>query len=135
MRALPALLAAVVLLSGCGGSAGDVLAIEVSGGPLRAKQILVVTVDGRGSCDRGKLREIPTDETTEARGIADDAKPLAEAGADYTTSRPGARQYVLRLPQGNVRWTEGRPGIPSALARAQLLALRLGRTLCAGRSA
>jgi len=135
MRALPALLAAALLVSGCGESAGDVLAIEVSGGPLPAKQILVVTVDGRASCDRGKLREIPNDQTTQARGIADDAKPLAEAGADYTTGRRGGRAYVLRLPQGSVRWTEGRPGIPAALAQAQLLALHLGRELCVTRSA
>jgi hypothetical protein len=132
MRIAPAALApALVLLASCGATAGDVLAIEVSGGPLHAKQILVVTEDGRGSCDRGKLREIPNDELISAQGVARDAKPLAETSATYTGGgRDGARQYLMRLPQGNVQWTEGRPGIPAALARAQLLALRLGRELC-----
>jgi hypothetical protein len=130
MRWLPPLLAASVLVSGCGGSAGDVLAIEVTGGSLGAKQTLVVTADGRGSCDHGNLREIANDQLLAAQAVARDAKTLAEAGSVYTASRPGARRYLLRLPQGNVGWTEGRPGIPAALARAQLLALQLGRVLC-----
>jgi hypothetical protein len=130
MRWLPALLAAALLVSGCGGSAGDVLAIEVSGGSLGAKQTLIVTADGRGSCDQGTLHEIANDQLIAAQAVARDAKPLAEAGSVYTASRAGARQYLLRLPQGNVQWTEGRPGIPGALARAQLLALQLGRALC-----
>jgi hypothetical protein len=130
MRRALAAAGAALLLQGCGGSPGDVLAIEVSGGPLPAKQVLVVTADGRGSCNHGKLREIPNARLIDAQAVAHDAKPIAEAGASYTTARPGARQYLLRLPQGNVRFTEGRPGIPSSLARAQLLALQLGRLLC-----
>jgi hypothetical protein len=131
MRRALAAVAAALLLQGCGGSAGDVLALEVSGGPLPARQTLVVTADGRGSCNRGKLREIPNELLIDAQGVARDAKPAAEAGARYTGGgRRGARQYVLRLPQGDVHWTEGTPGIPVALARAQLLALQLGRVLC-----
>jgi hypothetical protein len=130
MRWLPAAAAAALLFAGCGGSAGDVLAIEVSGGPLPAKQALVVTIDGQGSCNRGKQREISNSQLIDAQAIARDSKPLAEAGASYTAARKGARHYLLKLPQGDVRWTEGRPGIPPALARAQLLGLQLGRALC-----
>jgi hypothetical protein len=130
MRAVLAAAAAALMLQGCGSSAGDVLAIEVSGGPLPARQTLIVTADGQGSCDRGKLREIPNQLLLDAQGVARDAKPLAEAGAEYTAGRRDAREYLLRLPQGNVSWTEGSPGIPAELARAQLLALRLGRSLC-----
>jgi hypothetical protein len=130
MRPLLAALAAALLLQGCGSSAGDVLALEVSGGPQRAKQTLVVTADGRGSCNGGRLREIPNEQVIDAREVAREAAPVAEAGSSYTTSRAGVRQYVLKLPEGDVRWTEARPGIPVALARAQLLALQLGRSLC-----
>jgi hypothetical protein len=130
MRWTLAAVAAALIFQGCGSSAGDVLAIEVSGGPLPAKQALVVTADGRGSCDRGKLEEITNEQLIDAQEVAREAKPLAEAGAEYTASRAGARRYLLRLPQGDVPWTEGRPGLPVALAKAQLLALQLGRTLC-----
>lgn len=130
MRLVPACLAAALILQGCGGSAGDVLALEVSGGPLPAKQTLVVTDDGRGSCDRGKLEEITNPQLIDAQALARDAKPLAEVAASYGGPRPGMRRYLLRLPQGNVSWTEGAAGIPPALARAQLLALQLGRKLC-----
>lgn len=128
--ALLATVAAALILEGCGGTAGDVLAIEVSGGPLPAKQILVVTDDGRGSCDRGRLRDIPNQRLIDAQGLAHDAKPLAETAASYGAPRRGARRYLLKLPQGDVSWTEGTLGIPAALARAQLLALQLGRELC-----
>jgi hypothetical protein len=131
MRLVPgAAVAAALVLQGCGGTAGDVLAIEVSGGPLPARQILVVTDDGRGSCNRGTLKDIPNQQLIDAQALAHDAKPLAETAASYGGSRPGARRYLLRLPQGDVSWTEGTAGIPSALARAQLLALQLGRELC-----
>jgi len=131
MRRALAAAGAALLLQGCGGSAGDVLAIEVTGGPLAAKQVLVVTADGRGSCNHGKLLQIPNARLIDAQAVAHDAKPIAEAGAGYTAAgRTGARQYLLRLPQGNVRFTEGRPGLPPALAHAQLLALQLGRLLC-----
>jgi hypothetical protein len=125
-----AAVAAALILQGCGGTPGDVLAIEVSGGPLPAKQTLLVTDDGRGSCDRGRLKDIPNPQLIDAQAIAHDAKSLAESGASYPAARPGARRYLLRLPQGDVSWTEGAPGIPAALARAQLLALQLGRELC-----
>ena len=131
MRLVPgAAVAFALILGGCGGSAGDVLAIEVSGGPLPAKQTLVVTDDGRGSCDRGSLRDIPNQRLIDAQALAHDAKPLAETAASYGVPRPGARRYLLKLPQGDVSWTEGTPGIPAALGRAQLLALQLGRELC-----
>jgi hypothetical protein len=130
MRRTLAVAAAALILQGCGSSAGDILAIEVSGGPLPAKQAMVVSADGRGSCNGGKLRDITNQQLIDAQEVAREAKPLAEAGADYTATRPDARRYVLRVPQGAVPWTEGRPGIPFALAKAQLLALQLGRELC-----
>lgn len=123
-------MAAALILQGCGDTPGDVLAFEVSGGPLRAKQIVIVTDDGRGSCDRGSLKDIPNQRLIDAQALAHDAKSLAESGASYGGPRPGARRYLLKLPQGDVSWTEGTPGLPPALARAQLLALQLGRQLC-----
>jgi hypothetical protein len=122
--------AAALLLVGCGSSPGDVLAIEVSGGPLPARQTIVVSLDGRATCNRGNSEEIENSQLIDAREVAREAKPLAEAGADYRTPRPGARLYLLRLPEGEVPWTEGRPGLPAALAKAQLLSLQLGRSLC-----
>jgi hypothetical protein len=124
--------ASVLLLAGCGGGAGDLLSITVSGGFAPTRHTIVVSGDGRGSCDRGPLKELPSDRVIDAREIERDAADLARRGATYPPS-PDARAYVLRTKAGTVRWSEGGRGLPSVLPRAQLLELQLERLLCRGR--
>ena len=126
MRYAP--LVALLLLAGCGGTAGDLLSITVSGGPA-AKHTLVVSGDGRGSCDRGELRALESQRVIEAREIEREARKLARDAASYP-ERPGARRYALSTNDGVVRWSEGDSGLPRALPRAQLLALQLEHQLC-----
>jgi hypothetical protein len=106
---------AVLSASGCGGSTGDLLAIEVSGGiaaPARPDRI-VVQSDGRASCNRGRPQEIPSQTLLDAREVERDIKPLADRGASYPA-------------QG----AEGERGLPKPLPKAELLTLRLRRQLC-----
>lgn len=129
MRLRLALVAASVLVAGCGGGSGDLLSIEVAGGPDPARHTLVVSGDGRGSCDRGKLQALTSDQVIAAREIERDAGELARSAAAYPP-RPGARRFALKTNDGVVRWSEGTPGIRTVLPRAQLLALQLSRELC-----
>jgi hypothetical protein len=132
MRRLTAGLAAsMALIAGCGGEAGDLMSIEISGGPAgaAAKHTVVVTGDGRGSCDRGSSKLLPSDRVIDARVIAKEVGDLTRKAADYP-SRPGTRRYVLSTGDGDVRWSEGTPALPSVLPKAQLLALQLERLLC-----
>jgi hypothetical protein len=122
--------ACVVVLAGCGGSAGDLLSISVSGGFAGVpRHSIVVSGDGRGSCDKGPLKQLPADRVIDAREIEHDVTDLAKRAATYPPS-PDARAYVLRTKAGTVRWSEGRRGLPGVLPRAQLLALQLQRILC-----
>ena len=121
--------ASALLLAGCGGSAGDLLSIGATGGIAGGKHTVVVSGDGRGSCDRGPLKELPSDRVIAAREIERDAADLAKRAASYPPS-PDARMYTLRTKAGVVQWSEGRPGLPSVLPRAQLLELQLQRILC-----
>ena len=107
------------------------MSISFAGGPTGARHNVVVTGDGRGSCDRGAEKLLPSDRVIDAREIAKDATQLASKAADYPP-KPGARRYTLSTTDGKVRWSEGSPGLPSALPRAQLLALQLERLLCRG---
>ena len=124
-------IAAAAGVAGCGGTAGDLLSITVSGGPgaAAAKHTLVVSGDGRGSCDRGKLGALESQRVIEAREIEREARKLARDAASYP-ERPGARRYALSTNDGVVRWSEGNPALPNVLPRAQLLALQLQRELC-----
>jgi hypothetical protein len=122
-------LALLVLLAGCGGGAGDLLSIRVSGGIGGGRHTVVVSGDGRGSCDRGALEELPSDRVIDARAVERDAADLAKRSATYPPV-PDARTYILSTKAGEVRWSEGGRGLPSVLPRAQLLELQLQRILC-----
>ena len=124
-----AVVAAVLL--GCGGGAGDLLAIEVSGGPAgQIAQRIVVTENGQASCNGGPQEAIPNERLIQAREVEREAEGLATRAADLTTREPAARQYVLRTNAGTVRWSEGSPRLPQELGKAALLALQLGRSAC-----
>src|SRR4051794_9478335 len=127
MRWLP--LAPILLLAGCGGSAGDLLSITASGGIAGGKHTVVVSGDGRGACDPGPLKELPSDRVIAAREVERDAAELAKRSAVYPPL-PDARSYTLHTKAGEVRWSEGARGLPSVLPRAQLLELQLQRALC-----
>jgi hypothetical protein len=121
---------AALTLAGCGGDPGDLLSLDVSGGFVEAKHTLVVTGDGRGSCDRGPLKQLPADRVIDARGIERDAGDLARRAADYPSAAADALHFVLRTKDGEVSWSEGASGLPRVLPQAQLLAVQLRRILC-----
>jgi hypothetical protein len=130
MRYLVGVLA--LLLAGCGGSAGDLLSISVSGGVAPRQHTIVVSGDGRGSCDEGALKELPSDRVIDARAIERDVADFAKRAATYPPL-PDARSYTLRSKAGEVRWNEGGRGLPPVLPRAELLELQLERLLCRNR--
>lgn len=132
MRRAAAFLLAGLALAGCGGEAGDLMAIEV-GGAERGRGApldIVVASDGRGTCNDRPSESIPSDILIEARELERELGDLAEEGANLGGADPGRRDYVVRIKAGTVRWTEGAPGLPAVLPRTQLLALRLDRLLC-----
>jgi len=121
--------ASALLLAGCGGSAGDLLSISATGGIAGGRHTVVVSGDGRGSCDRGPLKELPSDRVIDAREVEREAADLARRATIYPPL-PDARSYTLRTKAGVVRWSEGTPGLPPVLPKAQLLDLQLQRLLC-----
>lgn len=124
---------AAVALAGCGGSPGDLMALRVSGGPAHLDQALVVTADGRISCNRGPERDMSNPDLLDARSIVREAKPLTTRAARYAPSRPGGRSFTLRDQDGSVAWDETSAGVPPVLPRAELFGLRLGPAACGGR--
>ena len=122
------LLLAAAVLAGCGGEAGDLLAIDVSGGP-GGEHSLVVTDNGRGRCDDGDEKTIESDRVIDAREVEREAQELIADGRTFE-ERAGRRRYRLSTKEGELSWSEGEPGLPEVLPKAQLLALELERELC-----
>src|SRR4051794_20730659 len=105
MRAAAVAIAALVLsASGCGGAPGDLLSISATGGVAGGTHTIVVSGDGRGSCDRGPLKQLPADRVIDARGIERDAEELATEATDLPPATKGARRFTLRMMAGEVRW-------------------------------
>jgi hypothetical protein len=128
-RAALALAVAAAALAGCGGSAGELLTISAAGGggpPYR----VVVTGDGRGSCDGGRERVLPSQHVLDAREVERDHTKPAKARASYTTGPAGARRYVASTKDGIVTWVEGARGAPPVVAKAILLTQNLRRDTC-----
>ena len=105
------------------------MSITATGGFAGGRHTVVVSGDGRGSCDRGPLKQLPSDRVIEAREIEHEVAELARRAASYPPS-PDARMYTLNTKAGVVTWSEGRRGLPPVLPRAELLALQLVRRLC-----
>ena len=126
MRWAPAVAVCVgVALAGCGGSSGDVLGMQISGGPGNVREQMHVTEDGRTSCNTGALHQLPSQAVLDARNIERDAKPLITDGEHYPPALPGRRTFELKTPDGSLVWGEGQTGLPPLLPRAELLALQL----------
>ena len=131
MRRIGPVLLAGALAAGCGGEAGDLMAIEIAKGPARGRALdIVIASDGRASCNDRPEETIPSDLLIEARDLEHDLDDLAEQGAFFEPTGAGRREYVVRIKAGTVRWSEGDRGLPRELPRTQLLALRLDRLLC-----
>ena len=119
-----------VALAGCGGSPGDLLSIEVKGGPAQRDQSIVVGSDGRSSCNGGPKRDIGSQALIDAREIERELGDDAERAAVYESTSAEATSYVARVKKGTVRWDDRARGLPPVLAQAQLFALQQGRALC-----
>lgn len=132
MRRIGPVLLAGLLAAGCGGEAGDLMAIEVSPGATQTRPLeIVVASDGRATCNDGPSETIPSDLLIDARELERELGNLAEEGATFfPPTGAGRREYVVRIKAGTVRWGEGDRGLPQVLPQTQLLALRLDRLLC-----
>lgn len=126
------LLIPLVLLSACGGGAGDTLALDIKGGPSGQDYAIRVTGDGRASCDGKGLQALQSEQVITSREIEREVMEYAVDARSFETGQKGRRAYVLRTTDGTVRWTEGAPRLPAVLPKAQQLGLALERTLCRG---
>ena len=120
---------AAALLAGCGGSAGELITISTTGGG-EPPQRVVVTGDGRGTCDGENEKVLPSDLVIDARELERELESAAADRRSYTDGPRGARRYVVSTNDGLVTFVEGARSAPEAVGRAILLSQNLKRELC-----
>jgi hypothetical protein len=129
-RALAASALAALAAAGCGNPGGDLIAIEVrEAGAGTPATRLVVTDDGRGSCNGSELERLPSERLLEAREVEREIERLAVNDTRLPPLR-GRRSYRAETPDGSVTWSEGFRPAPEGIAEGTLLALKLRRELC-----
>ena len=125
MRAVRLTPLVLLAVAGCGNPGGDLIALEERGAHFTR---VVVTDDGRGSCNGGELRRLESERLLEAREVERELQELADEGTNFP-GPGGGRHFRAQLRGATVTWTERSRQDP-VLPKATLLTLKLRRELC-----
>jgi hypothetical protein len=118
-------LAMATIVTACGNPGGDLIALEERGAHFTR---LVVTDDGRGSCNGGELRRLESGRLLEAREVERELQELAEERTNFPDFR-GGRHFRAQMRGTTVTWRE-RSAQDPVLPKATVLTLQLRRELC-----
>ena len=119
------MLGAALLVASCGNPGGDLIALEERGVHFTR---LVVTDDGRGSCNGGELTRLSSDRLLEAREVEREIEELPEGRTNFPAPG-GGTTYRAQIRGKTITWV-GRATSEPVLPKATLLTLRLRRELC-----
>ncbi|HEX8054013.1 MAG TPA: hypothetical protein VF517_13565 [Thermoleophilaceae bacterium] len=109
----------------CGNPGGDLIALEERGAHFTR---LVVTDDGRGSCNGGELKRLESSRLLEAREVERELQELATERTNFPDPT-GGRQFRAKMRDATVTWMERSQQDP-VLPKATALTLELRRELC-----
>jgi hypothetical protein len=129
-RAAAAVVAAALLVAGCGSAAHDLFLVQRGGAIPGAGLALRVTDDGRASCNRGPLVDITSAQLIAARELQRDLVPLAQRRFALPPGRGSVLRYRVVLEDGAVRFADDSRGQPAALFRLAKLTRDVARGSC-----
>jgi len=115
----------VLTAASCGNPGGDLIALEERGAHFTR---LVVTDDGRGSCNGGELERLASGRLLEAREVERGLEELALERTNFPEST-GGRHFRAQIRGATLTWRERSRQDP-VLPKATLLTLKLKRELC-----
>jgi len=124
-------LAAAILLDGCGGvTAADLFLLERTGSGPGQHLVLLVNEEGLAHCNGGKPLRISDPQLVQARAISEELAPLASS-ATSLPPRPGSvLSYSVRVESGTVHFSDNSLAQPRVLRNLALFVLQVAQQVC-----
>ena len=107
------LIAATLLLAGCGGPAGDLFEVKRTGSDRNANLTLVVADDGYVTCN-GRQHELPPKLLLRARQLARDLSTQAELNLALPPGPGAVLSYRARMVDGTVSFSDTSRPLPAS---------------------
>jgi hypothetical protein len=123
------LVAAVVLLAGCGSPPGDLFAVERSGADRNANVQVVVSDGGSVTCD-GVEHDLDADRLLVARQLVRDLEPQAELGIELPRGPGTNLSYRVSTEAGSVAFSDRSPGVPRTFQRVAAFTKDVTERVC-----
>jgi hypothetical protein len=129
-RAVVIATAAGLLLAGCGSEARDLFLVTRGGDVPGARLTLRITDDGRASCNRRPLVDIPSDQLIAAREVARDIEDSAKAQLRLAPGPQPVFSYRVRTEEGGVAWSDDSARQPAVLFKLAKLTRDVAKGPC-----
>ena len=129
MRRLLVLMAAVVLLTGCGSPSPDLFEVIRSGPDRNANVDMVVNDGGHVTCN-GKEHKLDADRLLRARGLLRAMEPQAELNLQLPKGPSSELSYRVRMEAGEVRFSDTSKGNPDSFFRVAAFTKDVTERVC-----
>ena len=123
------LLVALVLVSGCGGPAGDLFEVQRSGADKAANVTLVVSDDGYVTCD-GAKKELPPDLLLRARQLTRDMSVQAELNLTLPAGPGTVLSYKARMAAGSIAFSDTSRPLPQSFTELTVYTKDVAEQVC-----
>jgi hypothetical protein len=128
----PCVLAALILLAGCGGgiAAPDLFIVQRTGNGPGARLTLLVNEEGGLRCNGGPTLKLSDPLLVRARAIQEELHEQASEHLSLPPGRGSVLHYYLRDENGTVRFSDDSPEQPKILRELALLVLQIAQQTC-----
>jgi hypothetical protein len=124
-------LAAVLLLSGCGGfKAADLFILQRSGSGPDARLTLLVNEEGGVNCNGGPTLKLSDPGLVQARAIQEELQEAASKHVSLPPRRGSVLSYYLRDENGTVRFSDNSANQSKTMRSLQLFVLQTAQQVC-----
>lgn len=128
--ALAVLLAAVVLLCGCGAPSKDLFVVTRSGSIPGARLSLLINDGDTVRCNGGASRDLGSANLLKARQLARDLAPYAGRGRRLPPGEAAVLRYRVRLEEGTVAFADDSRPQPAPFLRIQAFTRDVAKRVC-----